>query len=294
MQKIRSALAALTFVLPFALASTAAAQFHVGPIASAMGGAGRAATEASESSFLNPAALSHISHYNVDVGYQHLDHPVEGQRTEYSALIADGNEDRVVPGSLSFVHRFTEPSPNGGAYTEQDFQAAISGFAGRQMSIGIAAHRQLYMPSVGEAGAQNNVTLGALWAVSPTVGIGLVASDLIPSDARVPQNVRQTPTYALGSQMILASAMIHVRADLVHPTEGPHNGRNNLMLGLETKFRPDFVFRLGTQWDETEDKMLVSTGLGFHGPRLSVEYAFQKDVRVQGGIRQMIDLWLPL
>lgn len=290
----RIALAAIAFTALVAVVPTIArAQFQTGPIAAGYGGAGRASADAAESSFLNPAALSQIQKYNLAIGYQVGSHPADGQRTNYSGLIADGSPDRIVPGSLAFVHRFTEPSPSGGAYTEQDVAIAVSAFVLPRLSLGLGAHRQMYRPSTGEEGAQNNATLGALYAISQSFGIGAVAYDIVPVDVAVPRSIRQMPIYALGMQWI-ASEFFRMRLDVVRPTEGPRNGRTNVMAGFETQFRPRFVFRGGGQWRETDDRMLVTTGFGIRGPRLSVEYAFEKDVRVAGGVRHMVDLWIPL
>ena len=274
-------------------AGRAEAQFYTGPIASGAGGAGRAAADASESSYLNPASLSFIKDYNVSFAYASSDHPVDGARITYAGMLADGTAERLVPGSLSFVHRFTEYPDQSGAYTEQDYQASFSGMVARGLSLGASAHRQLYKPGRGSEATQDNATIGALWVPTTSLGLAAVGYDLIPSNVGAPALVRQSPTYAVGINYLF-SDLFRVRADVVRPTEGPRNGRNNVMAGFESQFRPDFIFRAGMQWRETEDKTMWTVGVGFHGPRLSFDYAFEKDLRVDVGFRHVIDMWLPL
>jgi hypothetical protein len=273
----------------------ARAQFHTGPIAAGAGGAGRAAVDPSEASFLNPASLSFIKNYNLAAGYQASDHPLAGHRAEFSGMISDATENGMVPGSLAYSHRYTEPPLAASPYTEEDVAVAISRVVMPHIALGLGAHRQLYMPSVGSTSAQNNATLGALWAPSSVVGVAAVAYDILPvdPDPGMPDGSKQKPTYAVG---LFAQPLpfLRLRADVVRPTEGLRNGRTNAMLGLESQFHPEFLFRLGAEWLETEDQTVLTAGLGWHGPRLSLEYAFQKDVRVDGGFRHLIDLWLPL
>jgi hypothetical protein len=74
--------------------------------------------------------------------------------------------------------------------------------------------------------------------------------------------------------------------------DNPKN-RTNAGVGLETILEQAIAFRTGVNWQETENKTLFAVGIGYRGPRLSIDYTFEKDTRVDEATRHLVDLWMP-
>jgi hypothetical protein len=276
-------------LLPFAAKS----QVFTPTIAGAMGGAGRAAIDGGESALLNPASIAHMREYYFGAHYQRGEHPHEGDYSRYAIQLTDGTSD-LVPGGAS-IYRQKIDLPNGaGSRTDQDIQIGVAGFVIPGFALGVSGH-YFTQSGQGRDNAQWNGTMGVIFSPNDHLGIGLVGYDIAPISTDALMDRKLIPTLALGVHYVL-SDLLRLRLDLVRPDIQPlyANHRINAMGGLESFFATTFVFRLGAQALETADQMNLTTGFGYHGPRLSVDYSFQKDIRSAGGVRHLIDLWLPL
>ena len=280
------ALAALTLS-----GSLARAQFFTGPAASGAGGAGRAAIDPGEASFLNPAALAHLNAYYISANYGIGHHEVDGDFNQYGVQLADHSEGVAVPGAFSYIRRRQELQ-NGIGITQQDFQLALGGFALDSLAVGVTGHRQTDVFSTGQEHEQWNGHLGLIYTPVEALGVGLVAYDILPGKDTVPLGTRQITTYALGLNWIVKE-MFRMRLDVVRPDRHNVANRNDVGFGIESWMREDFVVRFGHLWKETRDQGFLTAGVGYRGPRLSFNYTFQKDVRVAEGVRHLVDLWLP-
>ncbi len=284
-------IAALLYLSLSLLHFRAEAQFYTGGIANAMGGAGRAGNVPSESAFLNPASLAELRNYYGSVSTDWGDHPIDGSITEFSALLADGTPDKSFPGQFSYVQKRVSDT-NGFSANLQDFQLGIAFAPSDSFGVGVSIHRNLFLDNNSRAYAQNNATIGTIFAPSRQFSFAFVAYDIMGGDDSVPQAFQTIPTLALGTSFKYESSFVFC-FDIVRPDKFNEGHRLNTQLGLETNFRHDFVVRTGWQWREvgTEEK-LFSFGIGYKGPRLSIDYTYQKDVQVGSGFRQFVDLWL--
>jgi len=286
-----SALSILLCVLAFSI--EARAQFFTGPAASGAGGAGRAAVDLGESSFLNPAAVAFIQRYNVTGYYGIGNHPAIGNVNEFGASIADGTVDAAIPGALTYIRRHTD-GPGGFNNTQQDIQLSLAGLY-RKVAFGVTGHR--LTDSIATAlGAdeytQWNMHVGAIYVPLQSVGIGFVAYDILPGTS-APVGVHLVPTLALGVNYVYEK-FFRARLDFVRPDTNNDGRRTNVMAGLETFFADYFALRFGSEWRETADQNYLTVGLGYKGPRMSFDYSFQKDVRSADNYRHVVDLWLAL
>ncbi len=275
------------------VSSVAQAQFFTGPEASACGGSGRAGIDLGEAAFLNPAAVAFIQRYNVSMMFGISDHPVNGNTNELAGSIVDGTSDAMINGGLTYVRRRTE-TPFGISDTQQDWQGSLAGFLHRKLAIGLAGHRlsnEMYTPLGGREYVQWNGHFGALYVPVPSVGVGFVAYDFAPAED-LPVGVRVVPTLALGVNYIYEK-FFRARLDFVRPDTDNPGRETNVMAGLETFLMDQFALRTGGYWRETHDQTYFTAGMAYAGPRLSIDYSFQKDVRVAGNSRHLIDLWLP-
>lgn len=281
---------AFLFVLVFPF--FAQAQVFTPTIASGTGGAGRAAIDGGESAFMNPASTAHLRNYFIGLHYNRADHPIEGDYSRYAIQIADGTEGNLIRGSASYYRNSIELR-GGGSRTDQDFQIGIGGFAMPRFALGLSAH-YLQQSGQGRDDSQINTNFGAIWSPIDSLGLAFVAYDFAPVSPDVMAGRKLVPTYALGAQYVL-SEFARFRLDMVRPDlQVWKERRQNVQGGLESFFANMFVFRLGYGAMEVDNQSVVTASLGYRGPRLSLDYSFQKDIRSEGNVRHFVDLWLPL
>lgn len=285
----------LTFASLFLACEIAHAQFYVGPAASGAGGGGRGAIDAGESSFLNPAGIAFIQRYHVTAFAGSGRHTNEGEFTTLALSLADGSNDAAIPGALTAVRHRVDYA-NGVSDTQTDIQLSLAGYPHKQVAFGLAGHRfanQILSPVYGAEYTQYNMHVGVLYVPRPNIGIGVVAYDVLPGDGSTPKAYRLVPTHAIGANY-LYEKFFRLRFDLVRPDTKNDGRRMNVQAGIETFMLEMFAFRFGSYWRETADQTYLTAGFGYKGPRLSVDYAIQKDQRDGNNIRHLIDLWMPL
>lgn len=274
----------------------AQAQLFTGPSASGTGGAGRAAIDPGESAFLNPASIALIRRYNISAYYDLGSHPGDGDHHLWGLSLADGSPHNLIAGAVTYVRKKTD-QPGGASLTQQDLQIALAGSPIERLTVGIVGHRltdQISSSSLpGAEYHQMNAHIGLLFVPIQDLGIGVVAYDFLPTDESVPTALRLRPTHALGLNYVYESSF-RVRLDLVRPDTMNEGRRIDVMAGIETFMVENFAVRVGGQWQETKDRTYFTAGFGYIGPRLSFDYSFQKDVRIGGNDRHLIDLWITL
>ncbi len=274
------------------MTSSASAQIVTGAIAGAIGGAGRGAVDPAEASYLNPASVAHLQQYYFSAHYHTGNYGVDGDRSNFGVQLADGMQGSVIPGAFSYTKKLIELP--GVSATIQDFAVTLAGFPMRHVSLGVTGHRAMSSVPARED-TQDNVHVGLLVIPVPYLGLGFVVNDALNSSDTIPAVLRLNRTYSLGAHVMMTPTF-RLRLDASQPERqlGYEGRRTDVMGGLETFFTPEWMFRVGSQWQETRDQTNVTTGLGYRGPRLSFDYTFQKDVRSEGGARHLVDLWLPL
>jgi hypothetical protein len=273
-------------------AQSSFAQFYTGPIAEAMGGAGRAGSSPAESAFLNPATLAEIKSYYGGMSAGWGDHPIDGGLSQFSALLADGTPDKAFPGQFSYAQKRIA-LPTGLTTTQQDFQLGSAYAPLETFALGLSIHRLTYVDNQSRSNAQNNFTIGSLYSPAKSLSVAFVAYDLLGGDDSVAQAYQTVPTFAIGTQYFYES-VFSFRADFVRPDKFNDGQKINTQLGAETFFRNDFALRLGWQWREVQfEEKLATLGVGYKGPRLSLDYTFEKDLIASSGGRHFVDLWMP-
>ncbi len=279
-------------ILFIVLSQNSFAQFYTGPIATAMGGAGRASASPGEAAFLNPATLAELKNYYGSLGASWGDHPVDGGLSQFSALLADGTPDKAFPGQFSYSQKRIA-LPNGLTTTQQDFQLGLAFAPSDSFAFGLSVHRLMYTDNQGRSNAQNNLNFGSLYSPLKSLSFAFVAYDFLGGDDSVAQAYQTVPTLAIGTEYDYES-VFSFRADFVRPDKFNDGQKINTQLGAETTFRNDFAARVGWQWREVQfEEKLISAGIGYKGPKLSLDYTFQKDVVANSGGRHFVDLWLP-
>lgn len=280
-------------------AATAEAPYRLGPVSSALGGAGRAAVDEVESGWLNPAALVHVRSYHFAMSHQQSHRDLGDGYRDFGVVISDGGEDKIAAGSFSYIQRSHLHGGAGATTSEsRDFQFSLAGFfPNRKLSMGIT-YRRLVHEQPGFDSTQDNFTVGFLFPFSDKFGLALVGQDLAGASDSVAPEARMIPSVGLGVH-IVPHSIVRLRADVVRRLELNPDNLDHVHLGLESWFDPNFAFRMGSAWMESMNEQWLAVGLGFKGPRLSFGYSFEiqtreKVSRDNNGTRHSFDLWLPL
>lgn len=259
-----------------------------------LGETGIAAVSGADSAFLNPATFGFFQKSAMSFAFGVGQHPTFGTKREYAAALVDGDLEKPFQGGLAFSQSTVEVSENS-KYTLKDFVFGLGHRSSERFSYGLSVHRAMFDQQVGDEGhyGQTNAGLGVLWVPSEHLGLAAVASNIISGQRQdVLAAARLIPTYVVGAHAIL-SDFFRVRFDL-KKQDRDSLSRWNYGIGVESFFRPEMVFRVGWAGLETQNQSKLTLGVAFKGPRLSFDYSFDKDVRVEGGTRHLIDIWLPL
>lgn len=288
-------------VLPLSVSEAASteAPYRVGPVASALGGAGRAAIDVGEGGWLNPAALVHVRSYHFGLSHQQSHRDLGDSYRDFAVSISDGGEEKIAAGSFNYVQRtHLRGGPGAVSAESRDFQFSLAGFfPNKRLAMGLT-YRRLIHEQPGFDSAQDNFTLGLLYPFSDRFGVALVGQDLAGASDSVAPEARMIPSVSVGAH-IVPHEIVRLRADVVRRLELNPDNLENIHLGLESWFDPNFAFRMGSAWLESQNEQWLTVGLGFKGPRLSFGYAFEIQTREKvsrdtNGTRHSFDLWLPL
>jgi len=97
-----------------------------------------------------------------------------------------------------------------------------------------------------------------------------------PSD-RVPTALRENPTQTLGA-FFKTEGFMRLRADLSRQERDNPDHKMDFIFSLEAKTSDFFIFRLAHSWEGLEGQNRLGAGLSFEGPRLKLDYGFQKSL----------------
>lgn len=282
-----------------ALAASRETPFRVGPISSALGGAGRAVSDPTEAGGLNPAALAFTENYHFAVSRQESHRDQGDGYYDFGIMLADGGPEKVAAGSFSYVQRSTLRGGPGAISAEQkDFQASVAfflpsaSFVPKNTSLGFTYRRLIHEQS-GFDLTQDTYSVGTVIPLGRRFGLAVVGHDLAGGASAAQPEAQLAPSVALGFRAAPMS-MFQGRVDVIRELRNNPGGRNDVRGGIESWFQESFAFRLGGAWLERRDEMWLTTGIGFKGPRLSFGYAFEKEMRTSDGTRHTFDLWMPL
>lgn len=269
------------------------AQYFRGPISSALGGTGRAATEAEEGQFLNPAILPHARDFSSAVFYADGEKGKGFGETMVGIGFVDNTEGVLIPGGLTYLktRRTIKDKP---PVNEQYGLVAIGGFLARHFTGGLSIH---YRDIVEEGGGLDvsvwNGTLGLLFAPQPDWGIGLAWDHFLTEDSdKLPQHLRDISELGLGA-VYLYNEIFRFRFDLARAFGKDVQGKQRFGFGIETFVSNFLAVRVGAERDEMADKTFVSAGWAFAGPRLKLDYSFRNDVRNGNGAMHSVDFRVP-
>lgn len=255
-----------------------------GPVATALGGAGRAAVVSTESGEMNPATLYHLRGWHMGFIYGAESEGTAAGSNKYHFILSDASEDVAFPASVSYsqVSRF-ETGQND--IDERELRVAAGFKILDNLSMGVAAKRYS-QEVVGRTGvkADYNGTVGFLYNPMRYLGFGLVFDDFIET-----REIAFNPLIGAGVHYQFRR-VVRARLDVSQPQKDNPNRRYILAYGIESLFTGQrFKLRVGQRHDMWLEKRYVSTGLGWDGPRLALNYAYEKDIDRED-FRHLIDM----
>lgn len=267
----------------------AKAQYFTGPIASSLGGAGRASGDTGEGTFMNPAILAHAPLFEASA-YLSSGKPLSGgEQRVYGLTISDNSPNVIVPGALSYIQ--TKTTREGQPTIEGKYwQAAFGTFYMPGLSFGLSLNYLDQELAGAESYDQINGSAGILYVPKGTIGIGLTYHNFISASAETPQELQLVPVVGLGFNY-LYEKFLRVRADITRPHERFNpNKEFNYHFGIESKAGEYLILRVGHQWAQVENTQVLTAGLGFAGPRLKVDYSYEKSQLPGSGALHSVDL----
>lgn len=267
------------FFFAYFILQTANAQIYNGSVSSATGGTGRAAVEAGDANYLNPATIVHLKGRHFYSSFA---------QTETALGLTDNSEESSVPASFAYLRKrvVTELSQN---VDIQDMRLSLADFAYQQFAVGITGH--LYQINDGENHAQQiNGDVGFSYTPAPQYGLGLVFYDVAGESKNLPAAYRLSPKIGFGFNYIYRS-FLRLRADLVSAPNQNFN-KPTYEIGYESYFNKWWVVRLGYQADKYSARDLMTAGLGLDLPRFTLNYGYQGDTK-DSSHRHSVDLGVP-
>lgn len=242
--------------------------------------------------FLNPAATGFLPPTLVVGAHGLLGESARtGDEHTWGVVLADGSTDKWMPGAFSYIREKTE-SATGTLSRDHEFRLSIAKLAYPGFSVGFGAHYREHEIQGGANHFQANADFGVLWQPVPMFSLGFSAQNVLSTDAEIPENIRDTPTLGLGVSSNYNERLV-ARLDIVRPERQNPDRRIDVGAGLETIFSSGLSLRLGCNWKESAGQTLFGSGIGYRGPRLQVDYAYQTDARLDREDRHLIDLWIP-
>lgn len=268
------------------------AHLYPGPISSALGEAGIVNVDAVEGPFYNPAILPHLKK-EFQTGFVFgQGSTIETRDDRYwGVVLSDSSKETYFPASAAYVAGTTTfgTSP---AADEKYFTLVGGNFIWRQVSLGVSFNRRESQIPLAEKFVQNNFTVGMVWPFSTTFAIGGIAQNLAHPGGEVPSYL-QLPSKAGIGLYYLYLEKFHMRADVTQELRDNPKNQIALGVGIDSHFANFIAARLGYHWDNLRDKRMLTAGVGFLGPRLSLSYGYQVENQQGSGSRHVVSIEMP-
>ncbi len=267
------------------------AQYLTGPVASSLGGAGRAANEDGEQFIHNPANVIQASVVSSSLFYLDGYNAKNEHENLWGLSLTDNSEDLLLAGAYVFAHR-KRSFANQAQLTEDYHQVSTGQFILKHFSLGASV---TYLHSHIEDAKnydQFNGHIGALYNPVPEFAVGLVAYNIAGRDLSVPTEIQEGSKLAAGVMWII-DPMVRMRFDLCHVLVQNPDKKFEYQLGFESKTSDLFILRAGFDQDDLSDRKYWSMGLAFDGPRAKIDYIYRKNFEYGGAALHGVDIRVP-
>lgn len=261
------------FLIIYLIANLANAQEYNSSISAATAGTGRAAVEAADAAFLNPAALVHLRGHFLYGNFAEND---------FAVVLGDSSAESFLPSALAYKQK-TKLRVGTQEWKESDISLSLAEFAKDKWAMGLTAH---YLEFQGPTSSYRNINadLGLLYTPVAHIGWAAVVYNVMGEDKDIPEALRPETHFGLGFNYIYHS-MVRFRADLTTKSE--------YLAGLETYLNRFIITRFGYGNNTDLKREILTAGAGFKGPRFAVNYAYQGSLEKSGDYRHSVDLEIP-
>ena len=137
-----------------------------------------------------------------------------------------------------------------------------------------------------------NYSLGALLIFDEGFGVAYVVDNLAKPGSEVPRGLREDTRQGLGIYGNLGE-IAKIRADISRNEKFNPDHKLTYAIGIESLSNQWVLFRAGFRREELADARFWTAGFGFNGPRLKVDYAFEKNAKATAGAVHSVDLRVP-
>ncbi len=266
----------------------AQAQQLTGPTAAAMGRAGVAAAEASEGIFLNPAMLVHGKEFESGFIYQDGYEARQTHKQTMGLSLVDNSPDIFLSGGFAYLQGGRTHPLLPGTVQEKLIQGSAARFAFRQLALGASLK---YLESAIRSAKdyeQWNADVGLHWAFHPDAALGISYYNVARNGRSVPLAIRLLPEWRVGVHWILLE-FLRGRLDFSRPDQENPQRKGRIHTGLQAEMAEWVSLRLGALFDDVAGRNFLTGGLGFDGPKLKINYSFEKPLRGTNGALHTVD-----
>lgn len=265
------------------------AEVFRGPQSSALGGSGVAGMPGAESGLLNPALIPLFNGSGLDAYYRdgYVDRGQHRQAWGFGAI--DNTREVWFPGTLHYLR--TRDTGRSEIPADGELWHAAIGQRVDRFALGASVYRLAYDLKGDRTYEQWNYSIGAVYQITEEVGVGYVLKNLAGASSSVPVGLREDLSQTLGFYASLYE-IARVRFDVSRRERFNPDKRMAYMFGLENRTTQLFLLRLGYRYDDWANQRVWTAGLGFDGPRLKVDYAFEKRQERTSDALHSVDLRL--
>lgn len=265
----------------------------VGALSASQGGTGRAAVEATEAIYLNPASLALVDGFHTGLSYQTGFLSDDISRNTYGVTFTDATEGIMMPGSFSY--RRHAINSQGSRFSENEFRGALGYRILPRLSMGLGVSHLRATTSDGTEFNQTNLDLGLLIGLTPDWGLSFSGENLVDQtgDQDLPLALRRLSRVAVGTQYEF-ERKIRFRYEALMPLYLENTQLLAHRFGMGFDLANRFALNAGYSVDDAIEQNWASVGFGWMGPRLKLAYSYQTESRSDLGVRHLVDLWVDI
>jgi hypothetical protein len=267
------------------------ANAYIGSISAATGEAGKAAVEASESPWGNPASLAYITGYHFAAGFGASHQNTNGRSQDLAVSLTDNMKDTIVPSSLSYVQNTTRPEGATEDISQKSFKLSMGNFMRENFSFGLGINYEDDRTTV-DRYTQTNVQTGILWSPHRDFGIAVVLDNLLTPPTDIPEYFQLRQTTGIGTSYNF-KRFLRVKLDVTSASNNSF-GKPLIGAGMETYLNKWLILRWGLQRNNDLAANLYTAGMGFVGPKFGVHYAYENSPQNESLTRHSVDLAVPI
>jgi hypothetical protein len=261
-----------------------------GAVTSSLAGAGRASIDVVDGPSSNPASTAAMRGFffssSVSSYKEKSDLQQDLQVQQFQVNLIDATDDNWLPAAIKYSKKTSslEKEVSGQSQMELSLASRLA----EKMYFGIGGYLQKTDIYESANYSQTNLRLGGIYAISDNWGVGFVAENILTDTSKVPEQMRQSPLYALGSAMVFES-IFRLRMDIENS-----NAANTYRVGLEHYLNSFLNLRMGAAASPELSKEEWGAGFGFHGPKFGVHYGYlSSKTPSQLVTRHSVDLVIP-